>query len=426
MVAKIIFQLKLYFYTFLTSGLQSLSAFGINKILAVYGGPLAILNYSQFQSFFGMIGTVGSGSMGKGIMTITAERFDEDKVGFYSAIKSSVEIIFYFSGAAFILVIAFSNRIGDYLFGSSSDVRLIFFIALNLIFFSFNSMYVSLINGAGKFRIYNQLRLVQSLGTLILVLIGVVYGGWEGAIYSTVLAQFLLFLYKSIFVLPGLNVSLASIFKSKSNISDQKLLLSFTSVTVISTIVISICQVYVRNVTMDILSVSEAGNFEALLKLTTSITSVFWGVFSIHYLPMIAKCKCFEDLKNHLKSFMINMVLSTLLLGLVLILFSGSIINFFYSSDFLFIENLIVPQILSEILRVIAWCLGSVLITRKYVFIFGMLDVIFSLSLIFLVSYFIESFGMLGRIYIQSMSSGIYAAVCLFIIWVRIRKDFSK
>ena len=426
LIPKIVSQLKLYFYTFLSSGFQSLSSFGINKILSVYGGPLAILNYSQFQSFFGMIGTVGSGSMGKGIMTITAERFDVDKVRFYSAIKSSIEIIFYFSGAVFIFIVAFSNRIGDDLFGSISDAWLIFFIALNLIFFSFNSMYISLINGSGNFKIFNQLRLVQSIGTLIMVLIGVVYAGWKGAIYSTVLSQLLIFLYTSIYVLPGLNINLFSVFKSKSNASDRKLLLSFTSVTVISTIVISFCQIYVRNITVDLLSVGAAGYFEALLKLTTSITSVFWGVFSIHYLPRIAKCKCFEDLKIQLRSFMIKMVLSTLLLGLVLVLFSSSIIIFFYSSDFLIIENLIVPQILSEMLRVIAWCLGSVLITRKYVFMFGMLDVVFSLSLIFLFSYFIESFGILGRIYIQSISSGAYALVCLYIIRVRIRKDISR
>jgi len=388
LILKIVSQIKTYFYTFLSSGFQSLSSFGINKILAIYGGPLAILNYSQFQSFFGMIGTVGSGSMGKGIMTITAERINVDKAGFYSAIKSSIEIIFCFSGGVFILVLAFSNKTAEYLFGSSSDVWLIFFIALNLIFFSFNSMYTSLINGSGNFKIYNQLRLIQSIGTLIMVLIGVIYSGWKGAIYSTVLSQILLFLYTTIYVLPGLNVSLINVFKSNSNKADRKLLLSFTSVTVISTIVISICQVYIRNVTVDLLSVGSAGYFEALLKLTTSITSVFWGVFSIHYLPIIAKCKRFEELEIQLRSFMMKMLLSTLLLGLVLVFFSGYIIIFFYSSDFLILENLIIPQILSEMIRVIAWCLGAVIISRKYVFIFGILDVVFSVGLIFFVSYF--------------------------------------
>ncbi len=392
--------------------------------MAVYGGPLAILNYSQFQSFFGMIGAVGSGSMGKGIMTITAERFDIDKAGFYSAIKSSVEIIFYFSGVVFILVLAFSNSIGHFLFGSSSEFWLIFSIAMNLIFFSFNSMYISLINGSGNFKIYNQLRLVQSIGTLIMVLFGVVYGGWRGAIYSAVLAQLFLFLYTSKYVLPGLNVNLLSVFKSKSNFADRKFLLSFTSVTVISTIILSICQVYVRNITVGLLTVGAAGYFEALLKLTTSITSVFWGVFSIHYLPLIAKCKYFDDLKVLLISFIMKMLVSTLLFGLVLIFFSSYIINLFYSSDFLIIQNLIVPQILSEMIRVIAWCLGSVIITRKHIFIFGVLDVIFTLYLIFFVSYFIESFGILGRIYIQSISSFVYAVVCFFIIRFRIRKDF--
>lgn len=408
----------------MASGFQSLSSIGINKILAVYGGPLAILNYSQFQSFFGMIGAVGSGSMGKGIMTITAERFDIDKAGFYSAIKSSVEIIFYFSGVVFILVLAFSNSIGHFLFGSSSEFWLIFSIAMNLIFFSFNSMYISLINGSGNFKIYNQLRLVQSIGTLIMVLFGVVYGGWRGAIYSAVLAQLFLFLYTSKYVLPGLNVNLLSVFKSKSNFADRKFLLSFTSVTVISTIILSICQVYVRNITVGLLTVGAAGYFEALLKLTTSITSVFWGVFSIHYLPLIAKCKYFDDLKVLLISFIMKMLVSTLLFGLVLIFFSSYIINLFYSSDFLIIQNLIVPQILSEMIRVIAWCLGSVIITRKHIFIFGVLDVIFTLYLIFFVSYFIESFGILGRIYIQSISSFVYAVVCFFIIRFRIRKDF--
>lgn len=371
-----------------------------------------------------MIGAVGSGSMGKGIMTITAERFDIDKAGFYSAIKSSVEIIFYFSGVVFILVLAFSNSIGHFLFGSSSEFWLIFSIAMNLIFFSFNSMYISLINGSGNFKIYNQLRLVQSIGTLIMVLFGVVYGGWRGAIYSAVLAQLFLFLYTSKYVLPGLNVNLLSVFKSKSNFADRKFLLSFTSVTVISTIILSICQVYVRNITVGLLTVGAAGYFEALLKLTTSITSVFWGVFSIHYLPLIAKCKYFDDLKVLLISFIMKMLVSTLLFGLVLIFFSSYIINLFYSSDFLIIQNLIVPQILSEMIRVIAWCLGSVIITRKHIFIFGVLDVIFTLYLIFFVSYFIESFGILGRIYIQSISSFVYAVVCFFIIRFRIRKDF--
>jgi O-antigen/teichoic acid export membrane protein len=423
---KIVSQIKKYFYTFLSSGFQSLSSIGINKILAVYGGPIAVLYYSQFQSFFGMIGTVGAGSMGKGIMTIAAERFDIDKVGFYSAIKSAIEIIFYFSGAVSILVIVFSNLISDFLFGTSSEVWLIFAIALNLIFFSFNSMYISLINGSGNFKIFNQLRLVQSIGTLIMVLIGVVYAGWRGAIYSTVLIQLLIFFYVSIYILRGLNVNLFTVFKSKSNIADRRLLLSYTSVTIISTIVISICQIYMRNITVSLLSVTTAGYFEALLKLTTSVTSLFWGVFSIHYLPLIAKCKTFEDLKGTIRSFMTKMLLSVLLMGLVFILFSSHVIVLFYNSDFLIIEKLIIPQILSEMIRVIAWSLGSVLITRKYVLIFGMLDVFFSMTLIIFLSYFLNSFGILGRIYLQSISSGVYALVCFFIIWNRIRKDISK
>lgn len=420
---KIQLQFNKYIFTFFSSGIQSFVTILINKVLAIYSGPSGIYNYSQFQSFFGMIGTVGSGSMGKGIMSITSERYETNNSYLNSGIKSAVEIIFTFSLILAIVTSFFATNISKYIFSQESEYLIVYGISLNLLFYSLNSLYISLVNGAQKFHIFNILRIVQSITTLLFVLLGTIILGWRGAIMFTIVAHLNLFFLISFVYIPKIGLSLKEILKSTSNLEDRKLLLSFSTFSIISTIFLSVSQIYIRNVTANLLTVNIAGYFEGLIKITTSITSIFWGVFSVHYLPEIAKCLRFNELIFLLKSFILKMLVSTLILGIVLIIFGPFIIKLLYNRDFLIIENWIFPQLVSELIRVTAWCLGSVILAKKQILTFGILDIIFSVFHMYGCNFFIETFGIVGRIYLQNINYSLYSVVCIIIIYRNYKYD---
>jgi O-antigen/teichoic acid export membrane protein len=413
-----------YIFTFFTSVVQAISSLVVNKILAVYSGPLGLFYYSQFQSFFGMIGTVGSGSMGKGIMSISAERYDSNVSHLNSGVKSAIQIT---SVTVFILILflcLFSTQISKYLFNLKDEKYVIYAIAFNLLFYSFNSIYISLINGTRNFPVFNVIRIIQNLLLIVFVSVGTLILGWRGAIYLTVVTHFLVFFIITLYYLPKIGLGFRGIIASKSNMEDKRLLLSFTGSSVISIIVLTVSQIYIRNTTASALDINTAGYFEALLKLTTSVIGIFWGVFSVHYLPEIAKSLRLMEFITLIKSFIVKMIVSTLIIGLLLIMFGSVIIKLLYNNDFLIIKEWIVQQMFSEIIRVIAWCLGSVILVKKYIFTFGILDIVFSVFSMLFVGYFIETFGILGRVYLQTAISGVYSLMCVIII-LKIYKNVS-
>jgi len=66
------------FFTSIATTMKIVTAFVLNKIVAIYIGPLGIAIIGQFNNFMGIANTIGSGGIATGVVKYIAENKDSE------------------------------------------------------------------------------------------------------------------------------------------------------------------------------------------------------------------------------------------------------------------------------------------------------------------------------------------------------------
>ncbi|HFF4819064.1 TPA: oligosaccharide flippase family protein, partial [Acinetobacter baumannii] len=126
--------------------IKTATMFILNKILAIYVGPAGYAAIGQFQNFIQMVTTFAGSAINTAVIKYTAEYY-EDETKQRNIWKTAGSIVLLFSLIFSIIILIFQKQLSIYIFHTDLYQTVFVWFAVFLTFFTFNALFLAILNG---------------------------------------------------------------------------------------------------------------------------------------------------------------------------------------------------------------------------------------------------------------------------------------
>jgi len=406
--------------TIVLSGISTiiklLSLLVINKIVAVYIGPSGIAIIGQFQNLLKIITTFGNGAINNGVTKYVAEYNGVDETKKNDVIRAAIIITIIFSFLVGLITFIGSSYLSLWILKTNDYHLIIKLLGITLILISFNTIFLSIINGYKKIKLLVFINIVSSLLSLIITSLLTIKYGIFGALLSLVVVQSIILfvtfplVYKKI----EFRFSLKNVEKSH-----YRNLLAYSLMALISISIGSLSQILIRNHIIDQLSIEEAGYWQSVWMISSMYLMVFSIAFSTYYLPKLSELQTHEELKKEIMSGY------KIILPLVFISAAGIyilrdfIISHLFTSEFSAMRFLFAFQLIGDFLKMASFSLAYLMVSKAMIKTYIVTEIIFSMSFYILTIVFVSIRGLEGVTHAYALNYLLYL-VTMVILFKRI------
>lgn len=403
--------IKVFSYTTMSTLVKMLTGFISIKVVAVIIGPAGIALLGQLNNFSNIIMTAASGGINNGITKYVAEYKDSSqKIRLF--IGTAFQITILLSIIVSVLLIFFPRYLSKTILLNSSYSYVFIIFGTALILYSLNAYLMSILNGFKQFKKFVKISIITSIIGVFFT-IGLVYF-WElkGALISAVTYQSVAF-----FVTLSM-ITKSPWFTSKNfNFHFSKIVLwkylSYSLMTIVSAATIPVAQLFIRSYVISHLSVTEAGWWEGMNRISGMYLMVITSSFGVYYLPRLSEINDTRELRKEILTAY-KVIIPTLLISFLgIYTFRDLTIRILFSSDFFPMRNLFIWQLIGDLFKVSSWLLAFIMVakslTKKYIIteiifsgLFVGLSVLFlrngqivGVTLAYMITYFIYFIAML-------------------------------
>ena len=414
--------------TSLFSGLITIirlaSGFVVLKFVAFFTGPSGVAMIGGFQNFISIILTFGNGAINNGVVKYTAQYNDNEektKLLFSSAFRITVIS----SSIIGIILLIFGSPIAGIVFNNDIYTAAIRVLGLTLILYTLNILIISILNGKGLIKTYSIVNVFGSIVGLIFTIVLVYFYGIKGALISLVLSQTIVFFITIIYV-KKYNWFSATYFFNKFDKNEASKLGKYSLMAIVSALTVPVSQIIIRNLVTSNLTISQAGQWQGMLKVSDSYLMLITTSLTTYYLPKLSSLKKKEDLKSEIfKGYKI--ILPIVITSCLFIYFMRYwIIQFLYSEDFLQMESLFSWQLLGDVFKISAWILGYVLVAKAQIKFFISVEIIFNTLYVVLAYILLKTNGLAGITMAYALNYFIFLIVMIIIFkQIILKRDYE-
>tara|TARA_Y200000002_G_scaffold294004_1_gene248264 strand:+ start:103 stop:1389 length:1287 start_codon:yes stop_codon:yes gene_type:complete len=378
----------------------------INKILAVYVGPIGYLWLGQFQNFVQVITIFASGAINTGVIKYTAEHKGDinaqvkiwGTAGRISVIGSCV-------AAAVIFV--FSEPIAGILLDEQNYASVLKIFALGLPFFVLNTLLISVLNGREEIFWLVVANVIGSLTSLLLTVLLTVKLSLYGALISVAIFQTFSF-FTTLYLITRLEWFRFEYLFQIFDFQISKKLFSYTLMALVSAVCVPLSSLIIRTFIAGNVGEIEAGYWEAMSKLSGAYLLVFTSILSVYYLPKYAELKTSAALKNEILAGYI-IILPVVLIGCCTIyLTRDALIMLLFSEEFKPMRNLFLWYQVGDFMKMGSWILAFLMLAKAMVKTYIATEIFFSISYVVMSIYFTGEYGLEGSIYAYAINYLLY------------------
>lgn len=391
--------------------IKILTLLGLNKVLAVYVGPAGYAAIGQLQNAIQMIQTFSGGAINNGVTKYTAEYEDENsqKTLWSSAFKVNLWCCI----CVAIFVVVFAKELSSYFF--KTEEYYLVFICLGFTTFggSFNTFLLSIVNGKKEIIKYVSINIATSVIGGIFTGLAALYFGVYGALIALVSNQSIVF-FVTIFLCRKLNWFKFSSFLMPVNRTELKKLSGFAIAAFISAIAIPLSHIGVREHLATVLGWTQAGYWDAMWKISSVYLMFITMTLTVYYLPRFSEVKTKRDLQTELfvgYKFILPIVIC---LSCSIYFTRDIIIELLFTSDFSAMRELFKWQLVGDMIKILGWLLGYLLLGRALIKLFVIFEVIFSCLFYIASVLLIDEYGLIGVTYAHVVNYLMYFC-CVFL-----------
>jgi O-antigen/teichoic acid export membrane protein len=407
---------KVSFLNGVATVIRMLTGFVSVKVVAAVIGPVGVALLGQLNNFAQIMLSVSNGGINAGITKYTSEFSDSEKdyilylgTGFWITVTLSV-----ISGL--ILIVGAGYFSTDIL----HDIKYKSIITVfggTILLYSLNALLTAVINGFKEYKKYVIANIIGSLvGMLFSVVLSIRFGVY-GALLSTVTFQSIVF-----FITLGI-VAKSYWFKWKSflfkfNKKAAIQLGHYSLMAMASAITVPAGQIIVRNFITRNKSITDAGFWEGINRISGMYLMVITTSLSVYFLPKLSELKKTRELRNEIYTVYKLIIPFMLLTTLIIYLFRVFIIHVLFTPEFNGMQDLFAFQLIGDILKIMGWVLGYLLLAKAMSRIYIIMEV-FNFVLLVIISYFfVNRFGTVGA----TMAFAIVYLIYFLILTIIFRK----
>lgn len=394
----------------------------INKLLAVFVGPTGIAIIWQFRSFVQMMTTLSTGGVNSGVVKLIASNKDSNRQEVIKIKNLSLSITLVCSIFLSIVIFAFDESLGRYLFSTGEYVLYIDIFAISLILFSLNQILIFFINGENNTRLYTVINIMQSIVVLILSVFFVILYKLEGALLVVGISQILIS-FVSLYYVHKNNIFSFKNFSFLLKNEHINILFKYALVTFVNAISVALSLILIRNIMTEKFGLEQTGLWQSVWNIGEVYLGFVTMLLSVHFYPKIASLINQKDaLLAEVKKITLFVVAISFMIIITTFFFKKWIVLILYSESFLESLFFFKYQLIGDFFKIVSWIFGYYMLSVAAIKPIIIATILSSLAFVMLTDFFTTHYGILGVNYAYTL---VYLTYLIF-TFLYFRRDFER
>lgn len=390
------------------------------KIVAVYVGPSGLALMGQMQNFISMMSGVASAGVNSGVVKYTAEHYEDEQIKqkiWTSALKISLVLIVPIA----IAIIFLADFISMKLLNTTEYSSIFIVFAITIVFFVLNGLMTSILNGQKEIKKLVILNIVGSLFGLAVTILLVTKYELYGALIAGIISQSIVFLVTLAFVLKSSWFKL-SMFLGSMDIEYRNKLLKYSAMAVVSTTMIPLSHMYVRDYIGTNIGWDEAGYWQAIWRISETYLMLITTTLSVYYLPKLSSIQDKGELRTELLYGYKIIMPIVIIMALGIYLFRDFIISILFTKEFSPMLELFFYQLIGDVIKVAAFLLGYIMVAKAMTKLYIFNEIFFVWSFVGFSVLFTNMYGLIG----VSIAFMVNCFLCLIFLYFSLRGYFFE
>ena len=404
--------------TGISTVIKLVSAFVINKVIALYIGPSGLAIVGQLQSFTSIITTFSNGAITNGIVKYTAEyQTIEEKQKIFS---SSIIISLVCSLIISIFLFGFSDYLSELILKDVQYSSVFIIFGATIFLFALNMVLISILNGQKEIKKYVLVNIAGSIFSLVFTSILIMQLNLMGALYAMVLNQSVIFFVTLAFVIKSSWFKL-EYFKQGLDKESLSKLSKYSLMAIVSALTVPVSHLIIREYIGKNLGWDSAGYWQGIWYISTMYLMLVTTTLGVYYLPRLSEIQDNKELRKEIFSGYKIIMPIVILASLIIFLLKEYVILIAFSKDFMPMMELFAWQLIGDVIKIASWLLAYLMLAKAMTKVFIYTEVLFSALFVGLSLLFVDKFGLVGITYAYALNYFLYLVTMIFIF----RKRFE-
>ncbi|PTM10087.1 MAG: hypothetical protein DA407_04440 [Bacteroidetes bacterium] len=385
--------LKTSFYSGISTTVSLVTKLITNKIVAVYLSTEGMYLLGQLKDFLNITNVFSNLGTVNGTIKYTAE-YKDNKASLKSILGTSFKIHLYFSLLVLLIILLFKESISLYLFNDTDYATFLIILGFSIVSISIQTLFLSILNGLKRIKIYVLINIIATIiGAMILIWLIINYN-IEGALYAFAINQFLAFSITLIILLIFKPFNLKLLFSPFKKLEFKKLS-QFSIMALVAPICLISATFFVRNFLKTEFDQNHAGSWEGMWRISAMYLLFLTTTFKFYLIPTFSSLDGLELRKEVFKvwKFMLPVII---VITLSIYTLRDFVVNTLLDEKFFLISMLIGYQLLGDTIRINAWVLGNILISKAKTKAFILFQIEWALAFSILSYVLVNYYGFIG------------------------------
>ncbi len=388
---------------------RMLLGFVIAKVVAVYTGPAGIALLGQVQSTVASLTGIVNASTGAGVIRYTAEHKDRGFEACAPWWSASLQWALVLLGITMPLGLLLSEHLSQWLFSNSEYSWLIVVTVMALPFSVIGNLINSVINGQQLYIRYVLMGggTVLISGTVMITLI--VQNNLQGALLAASMQTGLIGVVMLLLSLrqPWLKVR----YWWQWNVSAQrKAIGGYILMAVTTALTVPLALVLVRKILVAEVGWEQAGQWQAVWKISEVYLGVITMALGTYYLPKLSSLKDPVSIHNEINQTVKVILPIVGLMAFSIYLLRDFVITVLFTEAFRSSRDLFAIQLVGDVIKIISWLYAYPMLSRGCTKWFVSTEIIFCIIFVSFSYFLIPIFGVLGA----NLAYLINYIICMF------------
>lgn len=389
-------KIKLLFFSGVSAFVKLIVGFVTIKLYAIFIGPEGLALTGNISNLITLLTSIASLGISSGVVKYVAE-FKSDTNRLKSIISTGFRVIVIASLSTMLVVLIFSSILSNKTLYSTDYYGIMLLLGFSLPLTMLNIFISNILNGHKSLDKLMQVNVALGLFTLLFITSFVWLWGLKGAFLAIILSPAVSIVF-TVYIVRNEYWFTRTFFFSGFDIRSFKSFMTFSFMAAVSALLIPFSQFFIRDLIVTRLSMSAAGEWEAINRMSNAYLSVITATLSVYYLPRLSEIKIRTELLREIK-LMASLVLPLLfLLQLFIYLFRDKIVCLLFSSEFVTIQSLFLSQLVGDFFRVASWILAYLIIARAMIKTYIVTEVLSALCYLLFAYLLIQYDGLHGVI----------------------------
>lgn len=409
----------------LLTALRMVSGFVIAKVVAIYAGPSGIAMLGQVQSLVAALNGFSSNQISQGIVRFTAENTGKGLLACSPWWKAATTLVFSALAVSALIVIGFSIPIAKWLFGIDGYTWVVILAVLVLPLNAANVFIGAVLNGRQEYKQYFLIGATATIVGLIAVTLSTIIFGIKGAIGSAAVNNAIAG-GCAYFLVKNSEWAERSLWLGMATWKKIKAIRGYFYMGIVGALTGPVSLILIRNMIIENSSITDAGNWQAVWRISEAYLSVLTLAISTYYFPMLVKSVERKEILKHARQTAFFVVISAIFLAIIIFLLKEYIINILYSDKFHEAKKLFGLQLVGDVFRITSFVTASIFMAKGYVGTNMILEIAFSMSLVVLSYFLISKLGVEGANAAYAINYLGYLVVTTFLFFKIVNKPIQN